>query len=467
MSEPAWTKVPIKTAATSGTNGEAPVWDGANAKAIDPNKCGLTMADITSRSNLKENAERKYEHKEPDRICVVLNKNGKLGSVYSQVARLLARQGGWKRKRSTAGRFHMVFGEAGGNGIPFKRFSQVFRYDYGIKPLVNYNRNCKTITNKVMMTQTLQKHFRDSTVDRFLPESFLFWPGRDDVSQRDAFETYCESKESVWIVKPSNEAHGNGIFLSSSGAEILDHIDSQPEGSSPWVAQKYITSPLLITEGRKFDIRVWVILTHDYKVYVHKEGVLRTSSCAFDMRDLRNRYVHMTNHSVQSEHEDFGKYEEANEILFSDFSSLLQKEKGLNFEETIKKQIHSIVKEVFVAAKPIMESIDDIDDYHSFMFFGFDMIVDSSCKVWLQEVNATPAISQMLLNTISEDIIRTAIEPVFPRDEVESKNRAENGFVLVYQSDGKCDFVANMPAPETQDGVNIEAFGSEGKKSKK
>ena len=29
------------------------------------------------------------------------------------------------------------------------------------------------------------------------------------------------------------------------------------------------------------------------------------------------------------------------------------------------------------------------------------------------------------------------------------------------------DFVANMPAPETQDDVNIEAFGSEGKKAKK
>jgi len=466
MTEPAWTNVPIKTAASSGADGKA-VWDGTSSKTVDPNKCGLTMADITSYSFQKENVERKFEHKEPDRVCVVLNSHGKLGSVYSRVARLLSQQGGWKRKRSTAGRFHMVFGEAGGSGIPFKRFSQVFRYDYGIKPLVNYNRNCKTITNKVMMTQTLQKYFRDTNEENFLPESFLFWPGRNDVSQRNSFESYCDNNECVWIVKPSNEAHGNGIFLSSSKNEILEHLDSQPEGSSPWVVQKYVSNPLLLSGDRKFDIRVWVLLTHDYKVFVHEQGVLRTSCCSFDISDLKNRFIHITNHSIQSAHKNFGKYEEANEMLFDEFSSFLSDRKGVTFDEVIQKQIHSIVSQVFVAAKPIMESIDDIDDYHSFMFFGFDMIVDTSLKVWLQEVNATPAISKRLLNIISEDIIKTAIEPIFPRPISESKNGGENGFVMVYESDGKCDFVANMPAPESHDDLNIEAFGGEDKKTKK
>lgn len=154
-------------------------------------------------------------------------------------------------------------------------------------------------------------------------------------------------------------------------------------------------------------------------------------------------------------------------MLFDEFSSFLSDRKGVSFDETIQKQIHSIVSQVFVAAKPVMESIDDIDDYHSFMFFGFDMIVDTSLKVWLQEVNATPAITKRLLNIISEDIIETAIEPIFPRSTSESKNGNENGFVMVYQSSGKCDFVANMPAPESHDDLNIEAFGSESKKTKK
>ncbi len=475
MSDPAWTEVPIRTAATQ-SNRETPVtsWDNLSKRNIDPNKCGLKMADLLAQVDEKENVHvlPSYDN-EPDRICVVLNSRGKLGSVYSQIARSLSRRGGWKRKKSTKGRFHMVFGEAGGVGIPFKRFSQVFRYDYGIKPLVNYNRNCKTITNKVMMTQVLQKYARENNInDTFLPESFLFWPGRDDVSHRKEFESRVKAlgSDSVWIVKPGNEAHGNGIFISDSVDQILDHIDSLPDGSSPWVVQRYISSPLLLEGNRKFDIRVWVLLTHDYKVFVHNEGVLRTSCCVFDMTDLGNKFVHMTNHSIQQEHKDFGSNEENNELFFDEFSKILQND-CVEFDEIIMPQIRDIVKHVFVAGKPILESIDEIDDYNSFMFFGFDMIIDSKHKVWLQEINATPAIADRLLGKISRDIIELAIDPVFPNSYTnsESKTECENGFSLVFKSEGKCTFVGNLPGPEANDeGVEIEQFGmDEGKTAKK
>jgi len=47
--------------------------------------------------------------------------------------------------------------------------------------------------------------------------------------------------------------------------------------SQTFIIQKYIEKPLLIKQ-RKFDIRVWVTLTHDMEVYFFKEGYLRTSS---------------------------------------------------------------------------------------------------------------------------------------------------------------------------------------------
>jgi len=472
MSDPAWTEVPIRTAATQARDTSSTTWENLCSKNVDPNTCGLKMVDLISRVDEKENVPTSSLNAEPDRVCVVLNSRGRLGSVYSQIARSLSRRGGWKRKKSAKGRFHMVFGEAGGAGIPFKRFSQVFRYDYGIKPLVNYNRNCKTITNKVMMTQVLQKYSRQNNLTNiFLPESFLFWPGRSEVSHRKEFISVAKKlgNENVWIVKPGNEAHGNGIFLSDSTSEILNHIDAQPDGSSPWVVQRYISSPLLVDGKRKFDIRVWVLLTHDYQVYVHNEGVLRTSCCEFDMSDLRNKFVHMTNHSIQQEHADFGSMEENNELFFDEFSRLLESE-CIDFDTEIMPQIHDIVKHVFIAAKPILESIDDIDDYNSFMFFGFDMIIDSSHKVWLQEINATPAIAEKLLGKISSDIIEVAIDPVFPQlSNSESKSESENGFCLVYKSDGKCKFVGNLPGPEANDdGIEIEQFGvDEGKSAKK
>ena len=174
MSDPAWTEVPIRTAATQARDTSSTPWENLCSRDVDPNKCGLKMVDLIARVDEKENVPTSSLNAEPDRVCVVLNSRGRLGSVYSQIARSLSRRGGWKRKKSAKGRFHMVFGEAGGAGIPFKRFSQVFRYDYGIKPLVNYNRNCKTITNKVMMTQVLQKYSRQNNLTNTLSKVISF-----------------------------------------------------------------------------------------------------------------------------------------------------------------------------------------------------------------------------------------------------------------------------------------------------
>lgn len=41
--------------------------------------------------------------------------------------------------------------------------------------------------------------------------------------------------------------------------------------------QKYIEKPLLIDQ-RKFDIRLWVLVTHDLKCYMFEEGYIRMSS---------------------------------------------------------------------------------------------------------------------------------------------------------------------------------------------
>lgn len=47
--------------------------------------------------------------------------------------------------------------------------------------------------------------------------------------------------------------------------------------TNAFVVQKYLENPFLI-DGRKFDIRVWVLLTHDLTCYFFKEGYIRLSS---------------------------------------------------------------------------------------------------------------------------------------------------------------------------------------------
>ena len=46
---------------------------------------------------------------------------------------------------------------------------------------------------------------------------------------------------------------------------------------------------------------------------------MRTSCKEFSVNNLSNRFIHLTNDAVQKNHEDYGKFENANKLSFSDF----------------------------------------------------------------------------------------------------------------------------------------------------
>ena len=94
------------------------------------------------------------------------------------------------------------------------------------------------------------------------------------------------------------------------------------------ILQKYIEKPLLY-RGRKFDVRIWVLLSHDMKVYIFKEGHLKATSTLFSLED-KNFFVHLTNYSVQKYCDDFGKEEIGNEISFDEFEKSLKEEYIIN-----------------------------------------------------------------------------------------------------------------------------------------
>ena len=72
---------------------------------------------------------------------------------------------------------------------------------------------------------------------------------------------------------------GRGISIFKDLTEMLDFINKSQNGHhhQHFVVQKYIEKPLLL-DGRKFDFRVWALVTGDFKIYVYRQGYLRTSS---------------------------------------------------------------------------------------------------------------------------------------------------------------------------------------------
>ena len=79
----------------------------------------------------------------------------------------------------------------------------------------------------------------------------------------------------MWIVKPHNLSRGRGIYLVEDVSEVsLDEVS---------VVSRYISNPLLIN-GRKFDLRIYVLVTcvDPLRVYVFKEGFARFATHEYD-----------------------------------------------------------------------------------------------------------------------------------------------------------------------------------------
>ena len=84
---------------------------------------------------------------------------------------------------------------------------------------------------------------------------------------------YKKSPSSTWIVKPTARSQGKGIFLVNRLAQVKQWAGAQfgggfssggPRatlpGSEAFVVSRYLSDPLLVG-GRKFDLRIYVLVT--------------------------------------------------------------------------------------------------------------------------------------------------------------------------------------------------------------
>ena len=313
--------------------------------------------------------------------------------------------------------------------------------------------------------------------------------------QKYGYKFYCEIPQShyagknLWIVKAPNLNRGRCIKVFDNFNEIIKFLNEMRKGnvsqyenineegnkneeikeeinnnkdnkekekdkdkdkdkdkgdyqSNIIILQKYIEKPFLYN-GRKFDIRIWVLISHRMDVYIFKEGHLKASSVNYSL-DNNNSFIHLTNYSLQKYNKNFSKYEMGNEISFETFQTFLDTlgENSFNFKETIIPKFKSIIELTTKASKTI---INRSKKKYCFEIFGYDFMMDEDKNVYLIEINTNPGLEisskiiEILVPRMIDDALRLTIDELFKTKYAENWTDENGNYKSNYHVDGYDD----------------------------
>ncbi|XP_070393962.1 polyglutamylase complex subunit TTLL1 isoform X6 [Dermacentor albipictus] len=118
----------------------------------------------------------------------------------------------------------------------------------------------------------------------------------------DEYKKLAGGGSSLWIVKPCGKAQGIGIKLVDRPSQVKSLINSwESQGNrESHVLCRYVDPPLLVG-GRKFDLRLYVLVTSFQPVhaFLYRKGFCRFCQLHYRTKGLDNPFVHLTNVSVQ------------------------------------------------------------------------------------------------------------------------------------------------------------------------
>ena len=235
---------------------------------------------------------------------------------------------------------------------------------------------------------------------------------------------------NVRIVKPASYANrGFGIRVSNSLDEIATIVESEARADARcggWIVQKYIEEPLLI-QGRKFDIRVFVLLVCDdpqrTRTFVHRKATyLRTSSEPYSLSldHLKNRFLHLTNDGVQKKSPKYGRFEPGNKLTMDQFQDYMTKTRHLNenyVSDVLQNQIDDLVLKTVEASSHLL---NPAHRKNSFELLGYDFMLDDDLNVYLIEINSNPCLDlccphlDLNLPLLISDTLQVGLDALLP-----------------------------------------------------
>ena len=125
-------------------------------------------------------------------------------------------------------------------------------------------------------------------------------------------------------------------------------------------------------------------------------------------------------HCIAATHADYGKYEPTNELFYPEFDAELLRRfpkvaadtGGSVLTGVLMPQMKRIIVQSLLSARGNIKVSTDY--YCAFQLLGYDFLVDDNLRVWLCEINASPAVADELLPGLVDALMKTAVDPYCP-----------------------------------------------------
>lgn len=239
---------------------------------------------------------------------------------------------------------------------------------------------------------------------RQLPTHYAFYPHTWSMrTERTTFQRYRDALKQrkmvrYFIMKPNSGCQGRGIIVSRDPLSELVDVDN-------YIVQEYVHRPLLL-EGKKFDLRVYVLLTsiREPSIFIFNDGLVRVCTESYEApndENVKNSCKHLTNYALNKHsteyvfNTDVAHGDVGNKRNFRFLNRWLE---GMGHSTTkFWDEVGFIIVKSILTAQPQIAQIYNScfprynEGYTCFEVLGFDVLIDHKMKPWLMEVNHTPS----------------------------------------------------------------------------